>query len=276
MQVTFFTTNDQQSKELPIYLTSIGYDYEELYVDRPYGYDDFQWIQTIEGSGTLYIDQKKYTLIPGQGMFLYPNKAHKYEAKVNGEWITEWLSFSGRDIAQLVNAIGFHSSGVFDIHDTQHIGQLIREIYNLSVSSNPYKHLDTSNLLYSFLVQLYKGTTSLHHTSTANYYTRLAPVIAYLDNHINEPMELSSLAGMIDVSPQYLCTLFKKVTGSRPALYVNHLKLNKAKEMMLLYPNKTIAAIAKDVGFESPSYFSALFKKYENQTPQQFIALHRS
>ncbi len=275
MPINFIPGTTEKSRRLPLYLTSLGYDYTERVVDRPEGYNDFQWLQTSSGQGEIVLSGKTYPLTPESAVFLYPDEPHVYYPTTE-LWQTEWLTFNGKNAAAIIYNLGYHKSGLYDIKDRKQLSTSIRNGYKLCNASGEFRDLDTAGYLFNFLIQIRKYTQERHTPTMTGQYQRLAPVISHLDNHFTEPLELDTLAGLIDVSPQYLCTLFKNVTGNRPALYVNQLRINKAKEMMLLHPDKTIAQVAKIVGFESPSYFSAIFKKYESITPGQFIGLHRA
>lgn len=275
MPINFIPATTEKSRRLPLYLTSLGYDYTERFVDRPEGYNDFQWLQTSSGQGEIILSGKTYPLTPDSGVFLYPGDPHLYHPTTD-LWQTEWLTFNGKNAAAIIYELGFHKSGLYHINDQQQLSHTIRQGYLLSSASGEYRDLDTAGFLFNFLIQIRKHAQEKHSPTMAGQYQRLAPIMTYLDTHFSEPLALDMLAAIINVSPQYLCTLFKNVTGNRPALHVNQLRINKAKEMMLLHPELTIAHIAKTVGFESPSYFSAVFKKHENQTPGQFISLHRT
>lgn len=275
MQSTLFPVINEKTKLLPLFLTSIGYDYNEIQVDRPQGYVDFQWLQTTQGEGELRLAGKKYILNKDTGVFLYPDEPHYY-SPISDQWVTEWMTFNGKDAANIAYGLGFHTSGISQLSDLDRLSKQIRRGYSIAVSAGEYRGLDTANYLFDTLTQIVKSTKPLHRVSYSGQYNRLSPIINHLEGHYHLPLDLRALAESIDVSPQYLCTLFKNVTGNRPALYLNHLRINKAKELMLIHPEKTIAEIAFTVGFESPSYFSAIFKRHEDMTPGQFIALHRS
>lgn len=275
MPVSFLPTKHPNNRRLPLYMTSIGYHYTERIVDRPQGYDDFQWLHTASGHGELLLDGKTYPLPPGTGIFLYPDVPHVYYP-TSDQWETEWLAFNGKGAAAIVSDFGLQSSGIFTLKESHTLMEAIRKGYRLSLSAGEFQGLDLAGFLFDFLVRIGKDTIPQDRTAVTGHYDRLSPVLDYLDDHYKEPCELDTLATMIQVSPQYLCTLFKNVTGTRPAVYINQLRLNKAKELMLIHPELTIGAIAGKVGYDSPSYFSSVFKKYESITPGQFIARHRA
>lgn len=66
-----------------------------------------------------------------------------------------------------------------------------------------------------------------------------------------------------------LFQLFKEHTGLTPNEYLTRLRIRKAKELLVQTP-KTIAAIAKETGFSSSSYFRSVFRKYEGRNPDSF------
>ena len=275
MQATLFPIIDENTKKLPLYLTSIGYDYKEGHMDRPDGYDAFQWLMTIEGTGKIKLGNQTHRLTKGTGMFLYPEAPHTYYP-IEDEWVTEWLSFSGNDAAAIVASFGYLNSSIYEIENSQTLSQSLRKIYTIASSMGQHRSLETTNSLFNFLVETVKATAPEATTSSGDRFHRLAPVIRHMEENYAHPLDLNQLAHIIGVTPQYLCSLFKKVTGTRPALYQNQIRISHAKELMLIHPDRSIAEIAGEVGFESPSYFSAVFKRHENLTPNGFISLHRS
>lgn len=275
MQTTLFPIISDKALKLPLYLTSIGHSYKEVYVDRPTGYEHYQWLHTIQGSGQLIIGHKNYELKPGYGVFLHPNVPHQYY-QTSEPWMTEWFAFNGRSANRIVNDLDFNHSNVYELTHLEDLSKLIQKGYDLANSNSEYRHLDLTSYIFDTLVQIAKSARPFDQINSNNQYDRLSPVIDYLEVNYHQPLDLVHLTSIIGVSPQYLCTLFKNVTNNRPSLYLNQLRINKSKELLLTYPKKTIAQIAFMVGFESPSYFSSVFKRHEQQTPGEFIRLYRS
>ena len=275
MQATLFPIISDKALKLPLYLTSIGHKYNEVHVDRPRGYAHYQWLHTAQGSGQLKIGPKTYELKPGIGVFLHPNIPHQY-FQTSDPWITEWFTFDGNSANSIVKDLDFNQSSVYELSHLDDLSTLIHSGYNLANSNSEHRHLDLASYIFDTLVQIAKYARPLDQANQSSQYDRLAPIINYLETSYSQPLDRAYLTEMIGVSPQYLCTLFQNVTGNRPSLYLNQLRINKAKELMLTHPDQTIANIATMVGFESPSYFSAVFKRHENQTPGAFIRLHRS
>ena len=48
------------------------------------------------------------------------------------------------------------------------------------------------------------------------------------------------------------------------------IRISRAKIMLVQYPERKVAEIARRCGFESPSYFGMLFKRETGKTPDQY------
>ena len=69
--------------------------------------------------------------------------------------------------------------------------------------------------------------------------------------------------------PNYLSTLFKRVTGDTLLHYINRQKVSYSEELLLntVLPIKQIALSS---GFEDEKHFMKLFKQYKGVTPSQY------
>lgn len=98
---------------------------------------------------------------------------------------------------------------------------------------------------------------------------------AFIDNHIGEQLSVESIANTVFVSPDYLRQLFKKAYGHSIMHYVIEQRLDLAQRM-LSDSNQSIQDIAEQCGFQSPYYFSRLFKKYRSLSPSAYRKQHQS
>ena len=80
---------------------------------------------------------------------------------------------------------------------------------------------------------------------------------------------IDKIASKMAVSQRYLSDTLKKETGKSTTEHLQLHLINEAKNI-LLQPNKSVADVAYELGFEYPPYFSRLFKKKEGISPTQF------
>lgn len=80
---------------------------------------------------------------------------------------------------------------------------------------------------------------------------------------------VNDIAKQLNISPKYLSTLLKHLTGQSTQQHVHNKLIEKAKEK-LSTTNLSISEIAYELGFEHTQSFSKLFKSKTNQSPLKF------
>jgi len=86
-------------------------------------------------------------------------------------------------------------------------------------------------------------------------------------------ISLETLAEAVHVSPSYLSKKFSEELGLSLSSFLMKYRIEKAKAVLLHNPDYNLALLAEEVGFQTQSYFSSAFKKYEGITPSQFKEL---
>jgi AraC-like DNA-binding protein len=91
----------------------------------------------------------------------------------------------------------------------------------------------------------------------------------YVDEHVYDRVSLSDIAVYTKYNPAYISRIFKKQNGVTLSVYINQVRMNKAKEM-LAKSSLSVYEIAGRTGFESPQYFATVFKKSTGFSPKQY------
>ncbi|NJD01264.1 MAG: helix-turn-helix transcriptional regulator [Ruminiclostridium sp.] len=94
-------------------------------------------------------------------------------------------------------------------------------------------------------------------------------VIDYINEHYSEDIYLDLLSKKLNITSSYLSKYFKIKTGVNFIDYLNNVRLDKAKEM-LLNTNKRVEYIAEKTGYRNPNSFIRSFKKSIGITPREF------
>lgn len=103
-----------------------------------------------------------------------------------------------------------------------------------------------------------------------------SPVIQQVLNTIhtsyNEDLSLKTLGALYHIHPVYLGQLFHKEVGELFTEYINHYRIEKAKEQLRTTHLK-VHEIARNVGYWEPGYFYKQFRKYVGVSPTEFKGL---
>lgn len=96
--------------------------------------------------------------------------------------------------------------------------------------------------------------------------------IAFIDECYAEKISLEDISKVSNLNEFYFCRLFKRATGGTVIDYLNFVRIQEAK-IMLIHTQDSISKIAYDVGFSNLAYFNRLFKKLNAATPSQYRRL---
>ncbi len=121
--------------------------------------------------------------------------------------------------------------------------------------------------LLKYMVKKYCRLVNKH--SQRNYTLLIQKVITQIESDISSDLSLNNLAKIFQVNPSYLSSLFKKETGSTLTDYVNKMRVERAKEL-LISTNIQIQNIAQRCGMLDVNYFTKTFKKYTDLTPKKY------
>lgn len=91
----------------------------------------------------------------------------------------------------------------------------------------------------------------------------------YIETHYTEKFSLEALSNHLFINGSYLLRTFKAATGCTLLWYHNHVRCEKAKEL-LTHSEYSIAAVGDMTGFASSAHFSHVFKKMLGITPSEF------
>jgi AraC-like DNA-binding protein len=97
----------------------------------------------------------------------------------------------------------------------------------------------------------------------------VAAAIAYLRQHLQEPVRMSDLVRHVGFSRARMFDMFKTQTGLTPNDYLQRLRVEKAQEQ-LRQTTQSVTEIALATGFSTGQYFSTVFGRYTGVSPTQY------
>lgn len=273
MSEFYFPILTENDKKLPFYPIGIGCDFLQEEIVRPLGYPTFQWIQCQRGRGEVCINGKATLIEENQGMFLYPDEPHSYFG-MSSEWIVSWITFGGYDLHGFFNQMGMPESGIFYISNRDIIQSKIQKFMDLLQKDNFLHGTEYSVKMYELLLDIINNISKDNDDSINQQYQRIEAVINFINQNYNKPIALEDMSKIINVTPQHLCLMFRNILNTRPFEYLNSVRINTSKELLIKYDDYSIESIGNMVGFENASYFGAVFRRQEGVSPGNFRKLH--
>ena len=274
---------------LKSYIFSQGLDYPKGHKFEKRLVTDYELEFFVQSDGAMYIEDKLYPIHKGDVVFRRPGETTQGIMPYSCYLIFFDLSHNlSKDPANYVfyeanevepyytnpvlDAIprvyhpfsGEKYQGLFDL--------VLKEYINPTVASPMLLKAYTLQLLY----QLYQDVSNPLNSNAVlpSPHGRLVKTaVDYIRDHIHSPLNLETLAQQVGLSPNYFHKVFCDTMGFTPNDYITKLRLEKAKELLVI-TKMQVYEIAVACGIDNTPYFSYLFKKHLGQSPLEFRKQH--
>lgn len=157
-------------------------------------------------------------------------------------------------------SVDFFCIGELTCTPFSRVVELITEIYKHRDVTEAlqlfFNHVRFEELLCVLALQNVPGKTSLDPRRAVERS------IAYVEEHYQEPLTVDQLAQEANVPRWRYTQLFKERTGEILLDYINQLRINRAKQLLLMTGDR-IKEIAQNVGFNSEYYCNRRLKQAE-------------
>ncbi|MBU9735852.1 response regulator transcription factor [Diplocloster agilis] len=121
-------------------------------------------------------------------------------------------------------------------------------------------------LLFS---DLFHSQKEIRHNEEPLFST-IQDVERYLKKNYAKQISIQQLAEQFGMVSSQLSNTFKKQIGMPPSTYLTQLRIEKAKELLLIQPPVTLKDISDAIGYEDPFYFSRVFKLSVGKSPSDY------
>lgn len=153
-----------------------------------------------------------------------------------------------------------------DAKITNLIYDIISEYYHPDIQSDQLIRLEMLTLFSLLIRQAANAEIKVKDFRRKN--NNLLSLLLYIEKHYSN-ITLQKMATHFGFNPNYLSDYLKKHTGKTFIQLVHLQRINVAAEY-LTYTTAPIERIATRVGYENPSYFYKIFKKYFGISPAEY------
>lgn len=185
-----------------------------------------------------------------------------------------WMQFNGRKLADFLLERGFHESSIWFMKNSELLERsfldLIEEVEKYNIS-RPAK---LSGLTYTVLIEFISNSIPFANRKGRGKIERIIQLLPLMQKELHLPYEMERWAAEAKLTPNYFCSLFKKVTKMTPFAYITKCRIQASKHLLLNNPSMPINKISSASGYPNASYFNKIFMEMEGITPSEFRKNH--
>ena len=220
----------------------------------------------LSGEGTYVIDGCDYKIERGALYIMSPVSFHKLNINKNVKLINLMFTSEAASYDFLTrifaNVPCYHC--VLSEEDLTFIEVVATELSKLLENNKVYDEY-AGLLINSVLGKVCRLMGKLPQNNEVGPMKR---AVFYIESHFTEHITLEDAAKIAGYARNYFSTVFKSYTGKSFKTYLNDLRFDFAKKL-LMHTDMTISEIALKCGFGDFSHFMADFKKRFNTTPKK-------
>lgn len=254
---------------------------EDLYIpNTPHKHSFFQILYVSRGAGIHYVDFQEWKIEDGTIFFLSPGQVHDLRftsenpegimINFNEDFFNDFLSQK-----DFINSLPvFSKSGKYGFRKVEScksdLESAIARILKIIKYDSLYKKQFIQTLVLEIVLMIAIKTKDENpeNESFGNNYI-LAKFEKLLEKYFMEAHHPKFYAAHLSVTPNYLNTLCKKITGKTAGEIIRNRIMLEAKRF-LVNSEYTISQIAYELYFEDNSYFTKFFKLHSGLTPAEF------
>jgi AraC-like DNA-binding protein len=127
--------------------------------------------------------------------------------------------------------------------------------------------------MWYLIVKNMQSILKQQNRSESQDTVRIKVMLDFLHQHYAEPLELQQIAAAASISERECLRCFKKNIGMAPIQYLLKYRVSVSARL-LVDTDAPITEICNQIGFDSSSYFSKIFKRFMCFTPTAYRKRH--
>lgn len=248
---------------------------------------DFYVISMKRGCDKLLYGQQRYDFDEGLMGFMAPGQILREEQNGVPHQLEGWMLFIHPDflwntpLARKIKQydyFNYSSNEALFLSDREEtiingIIENIKQEYHSNIDRFSQdiiiSHIDT---LLTYAERFYQRQFITRKITNSKTLDRVEGVLTdYIDQQLASQglPSVQYIADKLNISPKYLGSILKQLTGQTTQQIIHYKIIEKAKEK-LSGTDQSVSEIAYELGFERPQSFNKLFKSKTNQSPLEF------
>lgn len=215
-------------------------------------HDFYQLVLPLKGVISIRVESFDNKVAPGECVIIRPQQEHLFMAKPEARFVVA-------DMLDAPDNISAYEDVVFAVNKplTLYLAFIEAQLEQQVITELEQAMFNTFYHLLS------------NHRLLTKLDSRIANVLAYIEQHLDESLGITVLANIAHLSNTQLKVLFKRQTGLTVMNYITKMRMEKA-QALLIHTDYPLQIIGELVGYAEPSTFSRKFKQHVGLSPSKF------
>lgn len=231
-----------------------------------------------KGNCILHLDNESINFHEGDIMIIASNVAHRFEAGASGTILMQ-LEFLPEILFHFHSNIGIDAESIptpsFLFSKENRLIKIVNNVGVMRTVQRIVNELEHKGPHYQYLVVMYYAELLIllyryMHETYLSICTNdmLRKAVCYIQQNYQTDININDIAGYASISERYLRKLFLQNLNLSPLDYLNQIRINKSIEL-LKNTEKSVKEVCFLCGFQSPQYFSRIFKRQIGLSPRE-------
>ena len=224
---------------------------------------DHELVVCESGEALVHLDQNQYTLKKGECIFLRGQSIHSiissFDSILYVALFSEKLIPDNTDSYQLSSPLFADS---FDVRKT------LMKIRRCDFERGRFYDLRNNALMEELIAKIFSALEILKEDIIQSKVTRKYKDLLYdMDENVRD-YDFLKAVNYMNMSEAYFSRFFKKVSGMTFSQYLNHIRVNKAIDL-IRQGKLSITQISAECGFDTIRNFNRVFKQITTYSPKK-------
>lgn len=213
-----------------------------------------------------------------------PFICNDHMAELSGQLLDCIQSFNRMGLAEVIDALQNHLRVTSDSVDSVKLflSALYLQVKNqmnhlypndgipFSATADMIASIERSSYLYEIMDLLAQQFEAIMNAiGSSNRDSVLDEILHYIHHNYAKNITLEDISQLFGYNRSYLGKIFSKKMGQNFNSYIDQIRIEKSKELLLADESK-VYSIAARVGYRNVDYFHIKFKKYVGISPAEF------
>jgi len=237
-----------------------------------------EWFYSLSGKAELVLNGNRYAVEPGDLGFIPPSTPHLERAFSRRQSFNLlWFCCFPRNSRIKIHSSSYQGGNRFQVIEEANIENrpdlakyFVRTVEEVNTRTRgwcSFLRASVNEVLLSAMRHLDQHGNGL--SSVENQIGIVEIAKAYVQANFARTITLKEISREVFLSPNYFSTLFAKATGMTVFDYVQQVRLEEARRL-LLESNLPVRTVARQSGYPTAAHFARTFRLQVGQSPRDF------